>query len=841
MRAHDRLYIGGEWVASTGDGSIPVVNPATEEVIATVPAGTAEDVDRAVRAARRPSRRGRRRPWRSARRLLWRAARGLARAPGRARRHDHRRDGRPGQGRRPVQTGLPLQVARLLRRPRAAPPSRPRTVGNSLVVREPVGVVGAITPWNYPLHQIVAKVAPALAAGCTVVLKPSEVAPLSALRPRRGRRRGRTAGRRVQPRLRDRRRSSARRWPRTPTSTWCPSPARPAPDGGCSEVAAATVKRVALELGGKSANVILADADLAAAVKVGVANCFLNSGQTCTAWTRMLVPAARYDEVVRWPPTSPPEYTRRRPDRPGHPARARWPPRPSATACAATSTRALPRVHGSSPAAPTATGSPDRGYYVAPTVFADVDPRPTIAQEEIFGPVLSIIRYADEDEAVRIANDTQYGLAGGVWSADPDRAMAVARRLRTGQVDINGGRFNPLRPVRRVQAVRHRPRARAARAGGVPARQVAPAAVTVEAAVLREVGAPLHVEEISLGEPGPGQVRVRMVATGVCHSDLSLARGTLAQPVPAVLGHEGAGRVVSVGDGVTGLSPGDAVLLNWAPPCRQCWWCEHGEPYLCAHAGDAAARPYAELADGTPLYGALGVAAFATETVVAQAACIPVPGDIDLADAALLGCAVLTGVGAVVHAARVQPGDSVAVIGLGGVGLCAVQGARIAGAELVIAVDGAPEKADLARRLGATHVLEPGDDLGKRIRALTDGRGVDHAIECVGRAQTIRTAWSVTRRGGQATIIGLGARDDTMAFNALEVAHFARDLRGSMYGNSDPAVDIPLLLEHVRAGRLDLDALVSRRIALADVELAFGEMVAGRGARTLIVFEGGST
>ena len=176
--------------------------------------------------------------------------------------------------------------------------------------------------------------------------------------------------------------------------------------------------------------------------------------------------------------------------------------------------------------------------------------------------------------------------------------------------------------------------------------------MTVRAAVLREVGAPLRVEEIELPEPGTGQVRVRMVATGVCHSDLSLARGTLAQPVPAVLGHEGAGRVVGVGDGVTSVHEGDAVLLNWAPPCRACWWCEHGEPYLCAHAGDAAARPYAQLADGTPLFGALGVAAFATETVVAEAACIPVPGDVDLEEAALLGCAVLTGVGAVVNAAR---------------------------------------------------------------------------------------------------------------------------------------------------------------------------------------------
>ena len=280
------------------------------------------------------------------------------------------------------------------------------------------------------------------------------------------------------------------------------------------------------------------------------------------------------------------------------------------------------------------------------------------------------------------------------------------------------------------------------------------------------------------------------------------------------------------------------MLLNWAPPCRHCWWCDHGEPYLCAHAGDAASRPYAQLDDGTSLFGALGVAAFATETVVAEAACIRVPDDIDLQEAALLGCAVVTGVGAVVNAAHVGPGDSVAVIGLGGVGLCAVQGARIAGAEVIIAVDSAPDKADLARQLGATEVLEPGDDLAKRIRALTAGRGVDHAIECVGRAQTIRTAWSVTRRGGQATIVGLGARDDTATFNALEVAHFARTLRGSMYGNADPATDIPALLEHVRGRRLHLGALVSRRVGLDDLESGFADMLAGRGARTLIVFEG---
>jgi S-(hydroxymethyl)glutathione dehydrogenase/alcohol dehydrogenase len=218
-----------------------------------------------------------------------------------------------------------------------------------------------------------------------------------------------------------------------------------------------------------------------------------------------------------------------------------------------------------------------------------------------------------------------------------------------------------------------------------------------------------------------------------------------------------------------------------------------------------------------------------------------VPANVDIEEAALLGCAVLTGVGAVVHAAAVQPGDSVAVIGLGGVGLCAVQGARLAGASPIIAVDPSTEKADLARRLGATDVLEPGPDIGKRIRALTDGRGVDHAIECVGRAETIRTAWSVTRRGGQATVVGLGARTDSLSFNALEVAHFARTLRGSMYGNADPAADVPVLLEHVHAGRLDLSALVTSRITLDDVEPAFAEMSAGRGARSLIIFDGDRT
>ncbi|TDQ45736.1 Zn-dependent alcohol dehydrogenase [Actinorugispora endophytica] len=359
---------------------------------------------------------------------------------------------------------------------------------------------------------------------------------------------------------------------------------------------------------------------------------------------------------------------------------------------------------------------------------------------------------------------------------------------------------------------------------------------TTLGAVLRAPGGPLSVEEITLPGLGPDDVRVRMAATGVCHSDLSLADGTLAHAVPVVLGHEGAGHVAEVGGAVTDLSVGDAVLLNWNPPCRTCWHCVNGEPYLCANAAEASRRVWGTLADGTPVHPGLGVAAFSQETVVPAASCLVVPDDVPPAQAALLGCAVLTGVGAVRNAAGVRPGESVAVIGLGGVGLSVVQGARIAGASTIIAVDPAAEKEELARSMGATHFLAPGDDLSRRIRAIADGRGVDHAIECVGRAATIRAAWSATRRGGKATVVGFGAATDELSFNALEITHFARALQGSLYGSSDPAVEVPELLRLYREGELDLSALVTRTIGLHEVEEAFADMRSGRGARSLVLF-----
>ena len=355
------------------------------------------------------------------------------------------------------------------------------------------------------------------------------------------------------------------------------------------------------------------------------------------------------------------------------------------------------------------------------------------------------------------------------------------------------------------------------------------------AVVLAAVGEPMRVADIELPAPGPGQVRVRLAAAGVCHSDLSLSNGTLRQQVPAVLGHEGAGTVVEVGEGVTGVRPGDTVVLNWSPSCGACHFCRVGEPYLCVHGADASTVPYATLG-GEPVYPGLGTAAFGEETVVPAAGVLPAPDGVPLTDAALLGCAVLTGYGAVTNAAGVRPGESVVVYGLGGVGLSVVQAARIAGAGTIVAVDVRPEKEELARGQGATEFVVSGDETARRVRELTGGYGADHAFECVGRPETIRMAWSSTRRGGHTTVVGVGGAKDMVQFSALELFHFARTLRGCVYGNSDPAADLPVLAGHVRDGRLDLGALVTDRIGLEDVPAAFERMSRGAGARSLVVF-----
>jgi aldehyde dehydrogenase (NAD+) len=437
------LYVGGQWIPSTGDRVIQVVNPATEEVIGSVPEGALEDVDRAVRAARRAF------PAWSATPVAQRAGFLMALRDGIAARQAElaatitAEMGAPTKLATTLQTGLPLQVLSSYV-DMAGVADETETVGNSMVVHEPVGVVAAITPWNYPLHQSIAKIAPALLAGCTVVHKPSEVAPLSAhMLAEIADSIGLPAG--VYNLVSGTGAVVGEALAQHPEVDMVSFTGSTRAGRRVSELASGTVKRVALELGGKSANVILDDADITAAVKVGVGNCFLNSGQTCTAWTRMLAPSSRYDEVVTLAAQTAAGYTVGDPTDPhtrlGPLASAEQRDRVLGYVTRGVAEGALLVAGG-----PDSAGLPERGYYVAPTVFADVAADATIAQEEIFGPVLSIIRCADEEDAVRIANSTQYGLAGAVWSADVDHAVAVARRMRTGQVDINGARFNPRAP-----------------------------------------------------------------------------------------------------------------------------------------------------------------------------------------------------------------------------------------------------------------------------------------------------------------------------------------------------------------------------------------------------------
>lgn len=258
--------------------------------------------------------------------------------------------------------------------------------------------------------------------------------------------------------------------------------------------------------------------------------------------------------------------------------------------------------------------------------------------------------------------------------------------------------------------------------------------------------------------------------------------------------------------------------------------------WLCANALNGAGQVYARTTDGTDLHPGLNVAAFAEETVVPEGCVLPAPDGVPLAEAALLGCAVLTGYGAVHHAARVRPGETVAVFGVGGVGLAALQAARIAGAGRIVAVDVSPEKEELARRAGATDYVLASDTTAREIRGLTDRQGVDVAVECVGRAVTIRTAWESTRRGGRTVVVGIGGKEEQVTFNALELFHWGRTLSGCVYGNCDPARDLPVLADHVRAGRLDLGLLVTERITLDGIAGAFENMRAGRGARALVTF-----
>ena len=352
--------------------------------------------------------------------------------------------------------------------------------------------------------------------------------------------------------------------------------------------------------------------------------------------------------------------------------------------------------------------------------------------------------------------------------------------------------------------------------------------------VLLASGTRPAVAQLHRPEVGPGQVRVKVRAAGVCHSDLSMVNGTIRPSFPLVLGHEAAGEVVEVGEHVTRAAVGDHVVLNWQPACRNCWFCANDQPWLCSTSSGVASLENGVTLDGVPVHVALGLGAFADQVVAPENAVIPVPAALDFEIAALLSCGVLTGAGAVRNTAQVQPGQSVVVIGLGGVGLSVVAAARAAGASDVIAVDVSEAKKGLAEAAGATDFVVSSDALSKEIRGRTSGRGADHAFECVGRAVTIRAAWRATRRGGQVTVVGMGSNDDQVSLSALDIFSSARILRSSVYGSADFDVEVPRLADDVLSGRLSLDHLITDRITLADIPDAFDRMSRGEGARSVV-------
>ena len=371
-----------------------------------------------------------------------------------------------------------------------------------------------------------------------------------------------------------------------------------------------------------------------------------------------------------------------------------------------------------------------------------------------------------------------------------------------------------------------------------------PRSTTHKAAVLTGLDAPLEIHQISVESPRANEVMIRMGASGVCHSDLSVQNGTLMGATPIVLGHEGAGIIEEVGEGVTNLKPGDHVVVSWVPQCGQCYFCDHGQPNLC-EAGNTATMA-GSLLDGTtrltsqgaPLYQMAATGTFSEYAIIPAMSAVKIDPDIDLKLAALVGCGVLTGVGAALNTASIAKGDTVAVIGCGGVGLNVIQGARIAGAKRIIAVDMVDSKLKMARQFGATDTVNASKgDAVSGVMDLTGQRGADVTFEVIGLEATIQQAITMARRGGQTILVGVPPMDVMVTVPAMiGLIVQEKTVKGCWYGSSDVRRDVPRLIDLYRKGELKLDELISREIELDEVNDAFEAMKTGEVARSVIVY-----
>ncbi len=365
----------------------------------------------------------------------------------------------------------------------------------------------------------------------------------------------------------------------------------------------------------------------------------------------------------------------------------------------------------------------------------------------------------------------------------------------------------------------------------------------MKAAVLFAHNEPFRVLEVKLASPGAGEVQVRLTATGVCASDWHTATGAIPSPLPAVLGHEGAGVVERVGEGVTLVAPGDHVVLSWIPACGRCSYCESGRANLCAVAapallaGSLVSGQRRLSYEGAPLYHYSFLSTFAQRAVVDEASCIPIRRDVSLSVAALIGCAVTTGYGAVINRAQVSPGSSVLVFGAGGVGLSAVMAAALAGAAPIVIVDPVGWKRDLALELGATHALHPGEtDIPAAVRDLTVGEGADYAFDAAGAPGLVQEAFAATRRGATIVAVGIPKAGTTVSLPGPELVREEKVVTGSLYGSCRPRQDMPRILDLYAAGRLALDKLVTRTFQLDEINDVFHQMRAGDLTRGVIEF-----
>jgi S-(hydroxymethyl)glutathione dehydrogenase / alcohol dehydrogenase len=360
----------------------------------------------------------------------------------------------------------------------------------------------------------------------------------------------------------------------------------------------------------------------------------------------------------------------------------------------------------------------------------------------------------------------------------------------------------------------------------------------MRAAILHAAGdAELDLrEDVTLAAPDAGEVKVRIRATGVCHSDLSAMAGVLPTSVPAVLGHEAAGEVIEVGSGVTSVGVGDHVVVTFTPACRQCPDCLGGQPYLCMSAmGDAFGKAPFRYGE-TDVFRMAGCGSWAEETVIAATSAVKIDPDVPFDLAAMMSCGVTTGVGAALNTARVQPGDSVVVIGAGGVGLSVIQGAQIAGAAVIVAVDPLESKHETAKRFGATHATTP-DGLAEVQGLLTAGRGFDHAFEAVGRSGTLTAAWNAARRGGNVVLVGAGGVDDMWQVDMFSLLFLGKNILSSLYGTSDVQRDVRRWTDLWRAGRLDLEGVISRRIKFEELNEAVTALRGGEVIRQVVLFD----